>query len=117
MATRILPGYDMPLGSKIEMIIDRDGPASYTGGTSGTDIINASDLGIGGFETVDCTGLSNDGTTSAVATLINMSTSNDNIGNAVPTARIRYFVVATAAEVANAVNLSGKSFRFQIRGV
>ena len=107
----------MPLGTKREVIIDRDGPASYTGGTAGTDIINAADLGMGGFETVDSTGLSNDGLTAAVATLINMSTSNDNAANAVPSCRIRYFVVATAAEVANAVNLSAKSFRFQIRGV
>jgi hypothetical protein len=112
-----MPGYPTPIGVKIETIVDRDGPANYTGGTSGTDILNASDVGLGGMELVQADALSQDGLTSAVATLINQSTTSDFMANAVPTARIRYFVIATGVEVANAQNLSSKSFRFQIRGV
>jgi hypothetical protein len=116
MAIRILPGYVMSTGAKYEVIIDRDGPVSYTGGASGTDILNASDLGLGGFESVAADALSQDGLTACYVQLINQSTSGPQ-GNAVTQARLRYFVVATAAEVANATDLSGKSWRFQIRGV
>lgn len=115
MAIRILPGYMMPVGSKYELIIDRDGPASYTGGAAGTDLLNASDVGLGGFESVAADAVSQDGLTSCFVQLINQSTSG--LGNAVTQARLRYFVVATGAEVANATDLSTKSWRFQIRGV
>lgn len=117
MANRILPGYMMPNGAKYDLIVDHDGPSSYAGGASGGETINASDFGLGGIETIEIPMLSNDSLTSAIATLTGQSISTGNIGNAVTQAKIRYFVVATGAEVANAVDLSAKSFRLQIRGV
>lgn len=119
MANRILPGYVTSLGAKYEIIVDHDGPASYnntgTGLTSG-ETINASDFGLGGIELIQADSISSDGVNTVYPTIINQSTSGPQ-GNAVPTATLRWFVTATGAEVANAVNLSGKSIRLQIRGV
>lgn len=120
MANRILPGYMNQVGAKLEVIVDHDGPASYAnGGTPSTsgEVINASDFGLGGFELVQCDHLSQDGLNDVFAQLVNQSAPGDTIGNAVPTARLRWFVTSTGAEVANAVNLSTKSIRLQIRGV
>jgi hypothetical protein len=117
---RVIPGYTQPVGAKYELIVDHDGPASYnntgTFATSG-EVLNASDFGFGGFETVDPQGLSSDGLNYVWIQLPNQSTSADNIGNAVPTCRIHWYVAATNAEVANTVNLAGKSIRLQIRAV
>jgi hypothetical protein len=119
-ANRVLPGYTMPVGAKYEIIIDHDGPGSYnntgTFATSG-EIINAADIGIGGFELVSDQTLSSDGLNYVLIQLPNQSTSVEPQGNALPTARIHWYVTATNAEVANAVNLAGKSVRLQIRGV
>ena len=117
MANRILDGYSMPIGDKIEIIVDHDGPASYVGGAAGGETINASDFGLGGFELVQVDALSNDGLNSVYVTLNSQSTSNANKANAVTSATLRWFVVATAAEVANGVALNTKSVRLQIRGV
>lgn len=119
--TRIMPGYVMPIADKYEIICDVDGPASYlnsgaVNNTSGQPI-NASDFGIGGFELVDAQSLSSDELNTFLIWLPNQSTSSDNIGNALPTARVYWFVQSTGAQVANAVNLSTKSVRLQIRGV
>jgi hypothetical protein len=117
MANRILDGYSMPIGDKIEIIVDHDGPASYVGGAAGGETINASDFGLGGFEVVQADGLSSDGLNSVFVTLTGQSTSGANKANAVTSATLRWFVVSTAAEVANGVSLTGKSIRLQIRGV
>src|SRR5258708_7416482 len=58
MANKILPGYSTPMGDKILIHFDHDGPSSYTRITVGAtptnaDIINASDIGVGGFDNVD----------------------------------------------------------------
>ena len=119
MANRILPGYVMPVGDKYEVVVDHDGPASYnntgTPATSG-ETINASDLGLGGIELCQVDALSSDGLNYVLVTIVGQSTSG-NVGNAVTSVTLRWFVVATNAEVANTVNLSGKSVRLQIRGV
>jgi hypothetical protein len=44
---------------------------------------------------------------------LNQSTSGS--GNALPSFVVRWFVLATGAEVANAVNLSTKSIRIRLR--
>lgn len=115
MANRILPGYLMNLGAKIEMVIDHDGPASYnntgTFNTSG-DIINASDLGIGGIEDVNSDGLSSDN-----LDFVWLEFRNGGNGNALPFIVLHWYVLSTNVEVANAQNLSAKSIRLRIRGV
>lgn len=117
---RNLDGYPTYVGGKLETIVDLDGPASYnnTGvfATSG-QVINASDFGWGGFEIVDAQSLSSDGLNWVQIQLPGQSQTGEAKGNAVPTARIHWLVQTTNAEVANAVNLSAKSIRLQIRGV
>lgn len=112
---KFLPGYSQPMGAKIEIIVDHDGPASYnntgTFATSG-ETINAIDFGIGGFETVDANSLSSDGLNYVWIDLI-----GDGPGIACIGAVLHWYVASSNLEVANAVNLSGKSIRLQIRGV
>jgi hypothetical protein len=104
----------MQVGDKIEIVADHDGPASYVNGTGET--IYASDFGIGGFELVQIDALSNDGLNYAYTTITGQSTAG-NVGNAVPSVTLRWFVVATGLEVANGIALNTKSIRLQIRGV
>jgi hypothetical protein len=119
-ANRVLPGYMNYMGSKYEIIVDHDGPASYnntgTFATSG-EVLNAIDFGLGGFEMADAQSLSSDGLNYCWILLTGQSTSADVAGNAVPTIRVYWYVAATNAQVANAANMSGKSIRLQIRGV
>jgi len=117
MANRIMDGYSLPIGDKIEIVVDHDGPASYLGGAGNGETIFASDFGLGGFELVQVDALSSDGLNQVMVTLTGQSTSVANKANAVASATLRWFVVATAAEVANAVALNTKSIRLQIRGV
>lgn len=120
MANRILPGYVAPMGNKYELIVDHDGPTSYnntgTFSTSG-ETINAADFGLGGIDFVDVEDLSSDGVNTGAALLVAQSTIAGNIGNAVTSFVLHWFVQAGGAEVANAVNLSTKSLRLKIRGV
>jgi len=120
MANRILDGYMLQVSEKLEVIVDHDGPATYvntnTFATSG-ETINASDFGLGGFELVQVDALSSDGLNYAYVVLVGQSTSTANKANAVTSAVIHWFVVATGAEVANGVVLNTKSIRLQIRGV
>lgn len=117
MANRGLPGYPQPVGVKTEMVFDHDGPASYnntgTALTSG-ETINASDLGYGGVDFAEVDSLSSDGLNYCYVMILNQSTSGPS-GNATPSFVVRWFVVATGAEVANAVNLSAKSIRVRAR--
>lgn len=123
MANRILPGYNMPVGEKIDLIIDHDGPSSYTNSgvfsTSG-ETLNASDIGLGGLEMVNAGMLSSDGLNFVQITPTNQSTSTTAVGtggNALTSVKIHWYVLASGAEVANGTNLSAKSIRLHIRGV
>jgi hypothetical protein len=116
MANRPLPGYPQPVGAKYEMVFDHDGPASYnnTGVTlTSGETINASDVGFGGIEYAEADGVSSDGLNYCYIMYLNQSTSGS--GNALPSFVVRWFVLATGAEVANAVNLSTKSIRIRLR--
>lgn len=114
MANRIVSNVQM--GPKHFVVIDHDGPASYnntgTFTTSG-ETLNATDLGYGGFEFVDEISLSSDQLNTVLIALPGLSTSG-NFGDARPTTVIHWFVQATGAEVANTVNLSGKSVRLRL---
>jgi hypothetical protein len=110
-----LPGYDQPVGAKIEFMKDLKGPASYnntgTFSTSGQTIY-ASDDNLGGFEFIAAMGLSDDGLHTVLILLPGTPTDQP-----VPSATVHWFVQATGAEVANAVNLSTVRIRLWIRAV
>lgn len=125
MANSILPGYVSPLTHNKYLIhFDHTGPASYvqvvTGVASaltGGDQINALDLGMGGFDNVDCM---MDPTGQFYALAIPLNGGN---GNAVPSIVLRWFSAKTAtiggqaqtngAEVVAGTNLSAFSLRVE----
>jgi len=52
----IIPGYELPIGPKKIVAFDHYGPASYTqfvAAGANNDVINAADLGVGGFDYMD----------------------------------------------------------------
>lgn len=108
-----LPGYPQPVGEKYEKVFDHQGPASYnntgTFSTSG-ETLTAISLAFGGFDTLGANGLSASGLYTCLVQLVNSGNAN-----AVPSARIYWFVQSTGAQVANAVNLSGEVVRFTAR--
>jgi hypothetical protein len=114
---RILAGYVQQIGGKMDLIVDHDGPSSYVGGAGNGEVINASDFGLGGIELCDVDALSSDGLNYCYVLLTGQSTKTGNTADAVASCKIRWYVLATATEVANAVDLSGKSIRLRIRGV
>jgi hypothetical protein len=132
MPNRILAGYVAPNDSgKYELIVDHDGPASYnntgTFTTSGEQV-NASDFGLGGFETVGVDSLASDGAsvvevclgcTVAGATFATGAGSSSQVpGPVATTAVLHWFTgVTRSTEVANATNLSARSVRLRIVGV
>jgi hypothetical protein len=121
MANRFLPGYPKKVGSNInEAIFDHDGPASYSNVVvnAGTgDVIQNSDLGmpLEGISSVDCEYLSSDGINYVIPELIPYLSAAVQNGSSVQQFRLRWFVLATNAEVANTINLSGKSVRIKVR--
>lgn len=122
MANRILPGYSTPMGDKNLIHFDHDGPASYTRivpGTTptGADIINASDIGVGGFDNAD---MMADSTGRFYALAVPIAGGG---GNAVTQMALVWFSLVTATvggqsqtagtEVAAGTNLSAFSVRVQ----
>jgi len=118
MANTILPGYIMPLGDKYLICFDHTGPSSYaqfSSPTTGGDKINASDIGMGGFDTmqpvVDTTGL-------VIAYPVFNYGGN---GNAVPSVVMQYWSLVTATiggqsqtlgtQIAASTDLSALKFR------
>lgn len=133
MAFRILAGYVAPNDSnKYELLVDLDGPASYvntgTFNTSGQQI-NASDLGLGGFEVVGADVISSDSQNEVVIALGATVAGATNLaptpaappGPVVTTAVLHWYTglrgIGGAVEVANGTNLSGKYIRLRIVGV
>jgi hypothetical protein len=112
--------YPMPVGKKLENIFDHTGPASYTQfstPTTGGDVLNASDIGVGGFDRVEGS-WDTTGQFSCVA--INQA---GGYGNALPKVILYYTALVTATvggqaqtagtQVASATNLSTFSFRLR----
>lgn len=118
----ILPGYPMPMGDKYLVVFDHPGPASYSNVSTnaGTgDVINASDLGLGGFDNVDVQGPSQDGLAAVVC-----YTPLAGVGNATPSVQLRWFTYpaaattgANGAEIANATNLNSTAKSVRIVAV
>jgi hypothetical protein len=102
------------VGNAYQVVFDHTGPASYLNVSTNAgagDVINAKDLGFGGFENIGFmgNGISQDGLAAAqlYPTLIGQ-------GNAVPSVQARWFTYPAAAttgalgaEIANTTNLSG----------
>ena len=114
-----LPEYPQPLGKKYQTVFDHTGPSSYVQfatPSTGGDVINAADLGMGGFDSigpcVDTTGL-------VVAYPVY---NTGGSGNAVGKVTIQYWSLTTASlygqsqvlgtQIVAASNLSTLSFRF-----
>jgi hypothetical protein len=123
-------GYPQPWGSKIQMLWDHNGPASYgnIGTSSGTgDIINASDLGMGGFDTFEgAFGLYSEGYTASgnyiVKAFTGTATTTPSVslptGGAFQKVVLQWFTTSAAfgaisTEVANGTNLSAEVIRLK----
>jgi|SRR5579864_3677086 hypothetical protein len=105
----------IPVGPRTVVTFDHIGPANYSQAVG--DVINAADLGFGGFEFVDITA----DTTTQFEAFPEFSTGGN--GNAVPSIEISWFSLLTASiggqsqvlgtEAANGTNLSTFSIRLQ----
>lgn len=121
MAENVFPGYVTTVGNKYLIMDDHAGPASYT---TGGETFTASQVGLGGIEFIEgmndiiqgtqqYTGVSFSGTF-----FVNISVATTAApGVPVSKVTIKWFVVATGAEVANTTNLSGQFVRLRILGV
>lgn len=127
MANTPVQGYPQPMGSKIRMLFDHTGPTSYSniGTNSGTgDVINATDLGEGGFDAMDTSwAVGNYSASGNYAVIIGVSSSattqtvNPSAGLASPKVVLRWMTTSAAfgtisTEVSNGTNLSAEVIRF-----
>lgn len=121
MADTMLPGYISTIGSKYNAIVDHLGPTSYV---TGGETITAAQYGVGGIEfvntmndftqgTAQYTGVSFSGTY-FVNVIMPTTTA---LGGALSKFTLKWYVVATGAEVANTTNLSAEKVRFQFFAV
>lgn len=133
MANTNVTGYMIPIGPKLLIITDHAGPKSYgnIGTNSGTgDVVQASDFGIGGFDSVTgawgafIEGYSNSGNfivkvfTSSSGTTPALGATN---GLAQTKAVLQWFTTSAAfgaisTEVSNTTDLSAEVVRLQIIG-
>jgi hypothetical protein len=126
MANTPVQGYPQPMGSKIRMVFDHTGPKSYgnIGTSSGTgDVINATDLGFGGFDGCDTTmGVGNYSASGNYIVIIGVSAASTTQtvapapGLATPKLVLRWMTTSAAfgaisTEVTNATDLSAETFR------
>lgn len=130
MAIRVLAGYPQPIGEKYEIIVDIDGQTSYnntgTFNTSGQQI-NASDLGFGGFESVETLADTSSDGINGVAVVLGATTAGatnmqpapqSSPGPVVTSCVIHWYTgPSQATEVANLTNLSTKYIRLRFRCV
>lgn len=117
MANKILPGYEMPLGDKLLDTFDHVGPASYLNVSTSShagDVVNAKDLGRGGFDVV----LTQVAIAKSGNYAVRVYNSLAGSGNAVPSVQLRWFSYPAAsttgalgAEVADTTDLSAESVR------
>lgn len=120
LGNKPVSGYPQPFGDKIAQTFDHTGPASYTQfstPTTGGDVLNASDIGVGGIDTmrggIDTTG-------QIACYVVNYL---GGYANAVPKVILIYYALVTASlggqsqtigtQVAASTNLSTFSFRLE----
>lgn len=107
-----LPGYPQQWGTKNVELGEMVGPSSYaTGGVT----INASSFGWGGFDRFAATGRSYSGTYSAQVQPLPI-TAGAKSNQSIKSYKVVWIVIATGAEVANAVDLSAEIMRFEAVG-
>lgn len=94
-----------PLGELFVSMADINGPASYTNGTG--NAVSPQNFGLQTFKFATG-GISTDGTTGIEFKTIS--------GPGATSIIARFYVVSTGAEVANATDLSGKTFRVMALG-
>jgi len=116
----IVFGYPQPEGAKIRLLIDHYGPVSYVQYTTAAagDVINASDLGVGGFENCGAgfTAYTQDGLFGVQ--VIFSQASDLQVGSATKRVTLRWltptstaFTALTTTEVSAAVNLNASFVR------
>ena len=125
---RPLPGYPNPIGQKVDSVFPHAGPSSYSQASSGSapalstggDTVYAVEAGL---KLIDhCTGGVSDSGTYRVEVLYDSvsgiaGSSNPSAGQPKTTVRLRWYVVATGAQVAGAVNLSAEIVRLRAVGL
>ena|ERR1700676_2342808 len=135
MANYAVLGYPQPLGAKIQDRKDHSGPASYVqyapGTTPAGDIVNASDIGMGGFDSfgMDYTGYTLSGTYLVIAKPAKVnyfSPGSANVGGSTASQFILQWFTTTggagtftpaSTEVTATTNLSAETVRFNVTGV
>ena len=128
MANLVLPGYMAQVGGKNVVAFDHSGPSSYSQAgiagviSSGGDVINASDIGMGCFDTFEADAVDSTGQLFCEVQMI-----AGNAGNAIPSVRLIWYSRVTAtvggqaqtanSEVAASTNLSTFFLRCRATGV
>jgi hypothetical protein len=117
----IVFGYPQPEGAKIRLLIDHYGPVSYVQfapATPAGDLINGTDVGVGGFESAGAgfASYSQDGLYSVQVTF--SKASNLAVGSACGQIAVRWntltggaFTAPTTTEVSAATNLNSSFVR------
>lgn len=110
----MLPGYEMPVGEKLMTTFDHFGPTSYSQASG--DVINASDLGRGGFDYMQAD--MTDPTGQLIAYLVPTGAGG---GNGIPSVKLLWYSLVTATvggqaqtagtQIVNTTNLSTFSLR------
>lgn len=109
MADKALPGYQTVMGNKGVHCLDHNGPASYPapGVPNNGERVTAAQFGLRCIDSIDAS-VGQDGLHQVVG-------QPEGLGQNV-TWRLRWIVISTGLEVANAVDLSLKSVRLFIVG-
>lgn len=110
----VLPGYENQFGTKKKEVFELTGPAAYA---AGGQLVSASDLGWGGFDEVHVPGLSLSGTFLVRTQYLPIDAAPSVPLGAARTVKLIWIVVATGAEVAALVDLSGEVIRVSALGV
>ncbi len=109
-----LPGYQQYWGTKLAFVGEVVGPKSYV---TGGQTIQASQLGWGGFDFVNAGGsLSYSGTFYCRVQYLPVDAAPSVFNPGVKSIKLLWYVLATNAEVAGAVDLSAEIVRLQFTG-
>ena len=110
-----IDGYPQPEGAAIETVGTHVGPASYTAITvaspaTGGDKLEAAELGLKFFDSVEVLGTDITGQYSA------MPVWSEGITGQPTSVKLLWFLAVSGAEVTGAVDLSAKTLRIRARG-
>jgi hypothetical protein len=122
MANTIVYGYPQPIGGKIQMKVDHYGPASYVQYVAATgvgDVINASDVGVGGFESAGATWSSYSNSGNYIVNIKLNTATQTQPGSAVAKFTVQWFTTSAAfgtisTEATATTNLSAEYVRLAL---